>query len=70
MRSGFSKDAKTGFGSDLDSTCESSLSDDHAGFVGVEVPDANREGVELLHAPKPPVEGLMGAGGVGVPNEV
>ena len=70
MRSGFSGGARTGFDSGLDPTCESLLSDDHAGFVGVEVPGANREGVELLHAPKPPEDGLMGAADdVGVPNE-
>jgi len=71
VRSGFSGGAKTGFGSGLDSTCESSLLDDHAGLVGVEVPGANREGVEPLHAPKPPDDVLMGeATEVGVPNEV
>jgi len=58
VRSDFSGSAKAGFGSGLDSTCESSLSDDHAGFVGVEVPGANREGAEPLHAPNPPDEGV------------
>ena len=71
MRSDFSGGAKTGFGSGLDSTCESSLSDDHAGFVGVEVPGTSREDVESLHAPKPPDGGLIGgAGDAGVLNEV
>lgn len=69
--SGFSGGAKTDSGFGLASVCESFLSSDHAGFVGVGPPRANREGVELLHAPKPPDEGLMrGADGVGGPNEV
>lgn len=71
MRSGFSGGAKTGSGSVLDSTCELSLSDDHAGFVGVEAPGVNKEGFEPLHAPKPPDEGVTGeTDDVGVPNEV
>lgn len=69
--SGFSGGAKTGFGSGLASVCELSLSNDQTGFVGVGPPCANREGVELLHAPKPPDEGLMrGAEDVDGPNEV
>jgi len=71
VKSDFSGGAKTGFGCGLDSTCESSLSDDHVGFVGVEAPGANREGVEPLHAPNPPDEGVMeGADDVGDSNEV
>jgi hypothetical protein len=67
---GFSGGAKTGFGSGLDSTCEELLSDDPAGFVGVEDPGTSREDVELLHAPKPPDEGVLNVDDVGVPNEV
>jgi len=63
--------AASGFGSGLDSPRESSLSDNHAGFVGVEAPGFSREGVESLHAPKPPDRGGTGeADDVGVPNEV
>lgn len=71
VRSDFSGDAMTSFGSGFDFTCESSLSDDPADFVGVEVPGANKEGIEPFHASKPPDEGLMGEGDdVVVPNKV
>lgn len=69
--SGFSGGAKTGFVSGLASVCEPSLSDDHTGFVGVGAPCDSREADELLHAPKPPDDGLMReADDVGGPNEV
>lgn len=58
------------FGSGLDPTGESPLSDDCADFARLEVPGANREGVELLHAPKPPDEGLTKEDDAEVPKEV
>lgn len=71
MGSDFFGGEGAGFGSGLDSACELSLPDDHAGFVGVEAPGFSREGVEPLHAPKPPDGGVTGeADDVGVPNEV
>lgn len=71
MESDFVGGVGSGFGSGLDFTCELSLSDDHTGFVVVEAPGVSREGVEPLHAPKPPEGGVTeGADDVGVPNEV
>ena len=58
-------------GSGLDTVCELSLSDDHAGFMVVEAPGVSREGVEPLHAPKPPDGGVTEeVDEVDVPNEV
>jgi hypothetical protein len=68
--SDFSGGTRTGFGSDSDSTCRSSLSDECAGFVCLEVPEVNREDGEFLQAPKPPDDGVIEADDVGVPNEV
>lgn len=70
VRSGLSGGEKTGVDSSFDSTCGLFLSNDHAGFVGVEDPGVNREDVEPLHAPKPPEETVTGeADDVGVSNE-
>ena len=71
MGSDFFGGAGPGFASRLDSVCELSLSDNHAGFVVVETPGVSRERVEPLHAPKPPDGGVTEeADDVGVPNEV
>lgn len=69
VRSDFSRGAKTGFDSGLDPTWESP-SFDCMSCVDAEGPGASREDVALLHAPKPPAEGVIKEDGVGVPNEV
>jgi hypothetical protein len=54
----------------LGSTCDSSLFDGCAGFVGIGVPEPNSEDVELLHAPKPPDDGVTKEDEAGDSNEI
>lgn len=68
MGSGFLGGGETGSCSGLGTTCESPSSG-CTGFVDAEVPGANRDDVALVHAPKPPDEGVLKGDGVDVPNE-
>lgn len=67
---GLSRGVRVDFDSGLGSTGESPVSDECADFARLEVPGTNREGVELLHAPKPPDEELRKEDDAGVPKEV